>query len=81
MNDLEWKEVLGRRVALVPAGDGDCSVSGVECPFFRPDESKLGGSSCRTNLACMKGMAGATWMFITEDQLPAYLAARLTNQS
>lgn len=71
MNDLEWKIVHDQRAALVPSDPGLCKLGEIYCPFTQTgcrDENNV--TPCHTK-------PGVHSMFITEEQLPAYLAERL----
>jgi hypothetical protein len=80
MKDLKRETINDRQVLRVETEQGDCHAGEIDCVFFSRIP-RLGKSSCSSKLACMVGLSGPVWMFITEDQLPAYLAARLTGEA
>lgn len=71
MNDLEWKIVHDQRVALVSSDPGRCRLGEIYCP------SAQIGCRDKDNITPCRTKPGVHSMFITEDQLPAYLAERL----
>lgn len=77
MKDLEWKNVLGRRVLAVNS-HGLCNSDEINCTF-RSDDCRVTHNG-ESRAACNVFATGSD-IFITQDQLPEYLAQRLTGQS
>lgn len=78
---IRWIEVNGKRVAPVRAADGSCGtrwrddITRVECPFYK----EFCGAVDATSRPCTE--YGTATFFITEDQLPEYLAAKLLGEA
>ena len=81
---ITWIEVNGKRVAPVRGEDRACGTkrtgagtsTRVECPFY--DGWCTAPGAVSSNQPCAK--YGSDIFFITEDQLPEYLAANLLGE-
>ena len=74
--ELAWITIAGKRVLPVPGHEGMCGTAGVRrerinCAFY----DMAGG--CLAPNSCGAVIFSADTIFITENQLPEYLARKL----
>ena len=77
MTELAWITIAGKRVLPVLGHEGMCGTSGarherINCAFY-----DLSDGDCLAPTPCETDTFSANTIFITEDQLPEYLARKL----
>ena len=77
MTELAWITIAGKRVLPVLGHAGMCGTSGarhtrINCAFYG-----LSNGDCLAPLSCEAATFSVSTIFITEDQLPEYLARKL----
>ena len=77
MAELAWITVAGRRVLPVLGHEGMCGTTGsrserINCAFY-----DLSNGDCLAPISCGADTFPNDTIFITEDQLPEYLARKL----
>ena len=75
--ELAWITIAGKRVLPVLGNEGMCGTAGprserINCAFY----DRMHGD-CLTPLSCGADTFPNDTIFITEDQLPEYLARKL----